>query len=66
MKPNNLRENVIPKDVQRLMNKNYKPARMYLMKIREHYEKQPHQIVSVEEFCLYSGFKPETVRAVMT
>lgn len=62
MKTNNPRACVYPKDVQRIMGKEYKPARLYLKKIKDHYKKAPHQVVSIEEFCEYAGLLPENVR----
>jgi len=54
-----------PKDVQRIMGKEYTQARLYLKKIKKHLDKQDHQYVSIEEFCQYSGLPLEEVRRCM-
>jgi len=54
-----------PKDVQRIMGKEYTQARLYLVKIRKHLNKQDHQYVSVEEFCRYTGLPVEEVSRCM-
>jgi len=46
-----------PKDVLRIMGKQYLQARLYLAKVKKHYNKKPHQFISIEEFCEYSGLK---------
>jgi len=50
-----------PKDVQRILGKEYTQARLYLIKIRKHLRKEDHQLVSVEEFCKYTGLPFEEV-----
>jgi hypothetical protein len=32
---------------------------MLLQKIKEHYHKQEHQFITVQEFCHYTGIKTE-------
>lgn len=50
-----------PKDVQRIMGKEYTQARRYLITIKKHLKKQDHQYVSVEEFSKYSGLPLDEV-----
>ena len=50
-----------PKDVQRIMGKEYKQARRYLIKIKTLLNKEDHQYISVEEFSKYSGLRIEEV-----
>ena len=50
-----------PKDVQRIMGKEYKQARRYLIKIKTLLNKEDHQYISVEEFSKYSGRRIEEV-----
>lgn len=52
---------IYPKDVQRVMGKKYPQARLYLLKIKQHYKKESHQLISVEEFCDYTGLQIEHV-----
>ena len=54
-----------PKDVQRIMGKEYTQARRYLIKIKKHLKKEDHQYVSVEEFSKYSGLPIEEVLRCM-
>ncbi|HMK06600.1 MAG TPA: hypothetical protein VK476_03660 [Flavobacterium sp.] len=50
-----------PKDVQRIMGKEYTQARLYLIKIKKHLKKESHQYVSVAEFSNYTGLPLEEV-----
>jgi hypothetical protein len=50
-----------PKDVQRIMGKEYTQARLYLIKIKKHLKKEDHQYVSVGEFSNYTGLPLEEV-----
>lgn len=54
-----------PKDVQRIMGKEYTQARRYLIKIKKHLKKEDHQYISVEEFAKYSGLPVEEVLRCM-
>lgn len=59
--PSSTRVCIYPKDVQRIMGKEYAQARLYLLKIKKHLNKEPHQLISIEEFCEYTGLKIEHV-----
>ncbi len=61
MKMQQTRLCIYPKDVQRITGKSERYGRMLLNKIKEHFEKQEHQFVTVEEFCLYTGIKADQV-----
>lgn len=50
-----------PKDVQRIMGKNYTQSRLYLMKVKQQLGKDSHQFVSVKEFSEYTGLPLEEV-----
>jgi predicted site-specific integrase-resolvase len=52
---------IYPKDVQRITGKSERYGRMLLARIKTHYQKQEHQFVSIDEFCLYTGLKAEQV-----
>lgn len=43
------------------MGKEYLHARLYLRKVKKHFNKAPHQEVSIEEFCEFSGLKIEHI-----
>ncbi|WP_269684829.1 hypothetical protein [Flavobacterium lacustre] len=57
----NIRACIYPKDVQRITGKTYRQARLYLNKIKDNLNKEPHQFISIEEFCDYSGLQMEHV-----
>ena len=57
----NTRVCIYPKDVQRITGKTYRQARLYLNKVKENLNKEPHQLVSIEEFCAFSGLQIEHV-----
>ncbi|HEY0092583.1 MAG TPA: hypothetical protein VGB43_08865 [Flavobacterium sp.] len=61
MIPPGTRVCIYPKDVQRIMGKQYLQARLYLAKIKKHYNKEPHQFISIEEFCEFSGLQIDHV-----
>jgi len=65
MVSSNNRVCMYPKDVQRIMGKEYTQARRYLIKIKKHLKKEDHQYVSVEEFSKYSGLPLEEVLRCM-
>jgi hypothetical protein len=61
MKTTATRVCIYPKDVQRVLGKTYKQARLYLVKVKRHLKKESHQFVSIQEFCDYSGLPVEHV-----
>ena len=61
MIPSSTRVCIYPKDVQRIMGKEYGQARLYLIKIKKHLNKDTHQFISVQEFCDFTGLKLEHV-----
>jgi hypothetical protein len=56
---------IYPKDVQRITGKSDRYGRHLLNKIREQFSKEPHQFVSVEEFCQFTGLAPEQVTSFL-
>lgn len=52
---------IYPKDVQRITGKSERYGRMLLQKIKQYFEKEEHQFITVEEFCKYTGFKKDDV-----
>ena len=57
---------IYPKDVQRITGKSERYGRSLLAQIRNHYHKQEHQFVSIDEFCQYTGLKAEQVYPFIT
>ena len=41
------------------MGKEYAQARLYLLKIKKHFNKETYQLISIEEFSEYTGLKIE-------
>ncbi|HPW98076.1 MAG TPA: hypothetical protein PK218_05915 [Flavobacterium sp.] len=52
---------IYPKDVQRITGKSYRHARLLLIEVKKHFNKEPHQLVAIEEFCSYTGLQLEHV-----
>lgn len=61
MKMQQTRLCIYPKDVQRITGKSERYGRMLLNKIKAYFEKEEHQFVTVEEFCIYTGIKKDEV-----
>lgn len=55
------RMTIYPKDIQRITGKSDRYGRSLLRKIKSHFNKQEHQFVTIEEFCIYTGLKEEIV-----
>jgi hypothetical protein len=54
-----------PKDVQRITGKSERYGRSLLKRIKDHFNKDDHQFVSIDEFCSYTGLKYEQVTALL-
>ena len=52
---------IYPKDIQVVTGKSERWGRNLIKKIKEAYNKQNHQLVTVDEFCQYTGLQPELV-----
>ena len=61
MKTEQKRVCIYPKDVQRITGKSYRSSRLLILDVKKHFNKEEHQLVSIEEFCLYTGLKSEEV-----
>mgnify|MGYP003490993330 CR=1 FL=1 len=57
----NLRSAIYPKDVANITGKSAKSACRLLSKIRLELGKDPHQIITVSEFCKYMGLGPDDI-----
>jgi hypothetical protein len=53
---------IYPKDVQLVTGKSERWGREVIKKIKAHFSKEHHQLVSIDEFCQYTGLSPETVK----
>jgi hypothetical protein len=61
MKAKQVRACIYPKDVQNITGKTYRQGRLYLNKIKKDLNKESHQLISIEEFCNYSGLQMEHI-----
>jgi hypothetical protein len=52
---------IYPKDIMIITGRSDKYGRNLIKKIKAHLNKQQHQVVSIEEFCLYMGLQLELV-----
>ena len=57
---------IYPKDVERITGKSGRSGRRLLAQIRDHYQKTKKQLVSVDEFCHYTGLNVEHVKRFIT
>ena len=56
---------IYPKDIQRITGKSYRQSIRILNEIRKSLRKSKNSLVSVEEFCEYTGLKIEEVRGTL-
>ncbi|WP_162533413.1 hypothetical protein [Cyclobacterium xiamenense] len=52
--------------MQRITGKNERHGRKLLNKIREELSKEPHQFISIDEFCDFTGLAPAIVERYIT
>jgi len=52
---------IYPKDIQIITGRSDRYGRNLIKKIKEHFKKQQHQVVTVEELCQYMGLQQDTV-----
>ena len=52
---------IYPKDIQVVTGKSERWGRDIIKKIKTRFLKEDHQLVTVEEFCLYMGLKEDNV-----
>ena len=50
---------IYPKDIMKLTGKGERYARTTHKKIREHYGKEPHQLLTATEVCEYFGIREQ-------
>lgn len=52
---------IYPKDVQVVTGRSERYGRKLISQIKKKFSKESHQLVSVEEFCNYTGLERESV-----
>ena len=53
---------IYPKDVQIVTGKSERWGRDIIKKIKSHLSKKPHQLVSINELCEYTGLSETSVK----
>lgn len=56
---------IYPKDIALITGKSYRSSWHLLKRVRTHYNKEKHQVVTVSEFCEYMGMKLDDVINVL-
>ncbi|MEZ4802290.1 MAG: hypothetical protein R2797_05920 [Gelidibacter sp.] len=56
-----IRACIFPKDIHCITGRSERYGRKLLNDIREHFGKEPHQFITIEEFAEYSGIKEEII-----
>lgn len=56
---------IYPKDVQIVTGKSERWGRDVIKKIKVQFSKQEHQLVSIDEFCQYTGLSAQSVKKVL-
>ncbi|MBS1641223.1 MAG: hypothetical protein JST94_05505 [Bacteroidetes bacterium] len=56
---------IYPKDVQVVTGKSERYGRNLLRAIKKKFSKESHQLVTIEEFCNYTGISINSVRQVL-
>ncbi|MFT6602341.1 MAG: hypothetical protein ACJAZZ_001488 [Dokdonia donghaensis] len=56
---------IYPKDVQVVTGKSERYGRTIIKKIKERLNKEAHQLVTIDEFCDFMGFKEEKVKELL-
>lgn len=54
---------IYPKDIQWITGKSERYGRVMIQKIKQHFNKEEHQLVTIHEFCAYAGLGVEEVMA---
>ncbi len=52
---------IYPKDIQIITGKSDRYGRYLIKKIKEYFNKEQHQVVTIEEFCQYMGLQQDVV-----
>ena len=52
---------IYPKDIVVVTGRSERYGRNLIRKIKEHFKKEQHQVVSIQEFCEYMGLQYEVV-----
>jgi len=56
---------IYPKDVQVVTGKSERYGRTIIKTIKEHLNKEAHQLVTIDEFCDFMGFEISKVQGLI-
>ncbi|WP_339895392.1 hypothetical protein [uncultured Algibacter sp.] len=56
---------IYPKDVQVVTGKSERYGRTIINKIKDHLNKEAHQLVTIDEFCDFMGFEISKVQGLI-
>ena len=56
---------IYPKDIVRITGKSERYGRKLIERIKKEYSKKEYQLISVEEFCQFTGLKIEQVQPLI-
>ena len=52
---------IYAKDIENITGRKERTARKLLAEMRTHFNKERGDFITIDEFCLYTGIKPELV-----
>lgn len=56
---------IYPKDIMIITGKSERYSRYLIQRIKKHFDKEDHQIVSISEFCSYMGLERDEVESLI-
>lgn len=56
---------IYPKDIQIITGKSERYGRSVIKLIKEHFNKEKHQLVTIDEFCEYMGLEVSKVEGLV-
>jgi hypothetical protein len=56
---------IYPKDVQRITGKSYRQSIRMLLQIKKDLRKEKEQLLTIEEFCQYTGINLDHVSSII-
>ena len=56
---------IYPKDIQIITGKSDRYGRYLIKKIKEYFNKEQHQVVTIDEFCTYYGLEENKVKQLL-
>jgi len=53
---------IYPKDIMIVTGKSERYGRYLIQRIKDHFNKEDHQVVTIDEFCEYMGLQSQEVK----